>query len=431
MPQSNRFQLRQAAREIFNAALLSVDAREVVRQSIKLDQNEIRIVNTFLDGDTRIYVIAIGKAAGPMANALNEILGNRIVRGVITAPVGTTDDLTEAWERFHGGHPFPNVESLAAAEASFRILDQADTEAATVIFAISGGGSAMLEWPVDQSISLEDLHEANRVLVNCGATIAEVNTVRRAFSAVKGGKLALRASKVKDITLIISDTNNGDEASVASGPTLRATSSTTAIEIVQKFNLAKRLPEPILQAIKTSVDKSDTIPETGDYYVLVNNHTALEAAARHASGLGFETVIAEAISEQPIAEGCRALIDQFNKLRPPVCLISGGEFSCPVVGDGLGGRNSETVLRCVRAIAGEEDDIVVLSAGTDGLDGNSPATGALADNATQARAKELGLDIEEFLKRSDSYSFFSRLGDTIITGPTGTNVRDVRLLLKN
>jgi glycerate 2-kinase len=396
-----------------------------------VEQRNVRIVDNLIDADTPIYSITIGKAAGPMAQALVDMLGDRIVGGVITCPEGTARDLPGTWRQFNGGHPLPNADSLAAAEAAFTILDQANAEEATVIFAISGGGSAMIEWPVNPYISLSDLQQANRVLVTSGATIAEVNTVRRAFSAVKGGKLAGRAPNAEPITLILSDTNRGDEANVASGPTLPASNSSTANEIVQRFKLDAKLPASILRAIGESTELPLSPNARGSHYVLADNRTALESAAGYASSLGFQPVIAESISEQQIVQGCRALLTHLKELPPPVCLISGGEFSCPVVGKGLGGRNSETVLRCVQAIDCEKSDIVVLSVGTDGIDGSSPAAGAIADNETLSRACALGLNADEYLKRSDSYSFFSQLGDAIVTGPTGTNVRDLRILLKN
>jgi hydroxypyruvate reductase len=431
LPPTKLLQLRQSALEIFHSALRSVDANEVTKQAITVERRNIRIVDNWLDADTPIYSIAIGKAAGPMAQALVEMLGDRIVCGVITCPEGTANDLPGTWRQFHGGHPFPNADSLAAAEAAFTLLDQANAEGAIVIFAISGGGSAMMEWPVNPDISLSDLQQANRVLVTSGATIAEVNTVRRAFSAVKGGKLAGRAADAQSITLIISDTNRDDEANVASGPTLPATNLTTANEIVQRFKLDSKLPDNILRAIVTAPESFLSPQENEKHYVLTDNRMALDVAAAHATRIGFSPVVAESISEQPIADGCRKLVEQIKALKAPVCLISGGEFSCTVVGDGVGGRNSETALRCAIAIDGKQHNTVVLSMGTDGIDGNSPAAGAIADNTTLSRSRAIGLNAEEFLARSDSYSFFSQLGDAVVTGPTGTNVRDLRILLKN
>lgn len=367
-----------------------------------------------------------------MAVALNERIGDRIMRGIISCKGQAAESLPGIWQRFHGGHPLPNADSLAAAQATFELLETANDEHANVIFAVSGGASAMIEWPVNKEISLSDLQETNRLLVSCGATIAEVNTVRRAFSAVKGGKLISRAPDANLLTLIVSDVNRGDEANVASGPTLLPLpNKLTATEVVEHYQLAARLPETILRAIRQPADPFPAAGRSCAHYVLADNMTAIEAAAARAEELGFTAVVSEEISEQPISDGCKQLVELLKSQPAPVCLISGGEFSCPVRGDGLGGRNTETALRCAIALDAEQDDTVVLSAGTDGIDGNSPAAGAIADNTSLSRARAMGLDPEEFLAKSDSYGFFERLGDAIFTGPTGTNVRDIRILLKS
>ena len=422
-------QLRNAAREIFDAALLAVDPTKVIQQAVSLDENELRIVDTIVDAQTPIYVLSIGKASVGMARALDEILGDRIRLGLIT---GQNPDhtFTNKWLMFAGGHPVPNSESLRAANAAFQLLEQANAEHALVLFAISGGGSAMIEWPAATDVSLADLQEANRLLVSCGATIHEINAVRRAFSAVKGGKLASRAPQSVIVTLIISDTNSGDEASVASGPSLmQPPLLPKASDIVAKYSLESKLPPAILRAVAESSEVDAPSSDT-KHYVLAENRTALAAAVACAKSLNFVAEVSEQISEQPIVDGCEELLTLFASQPQPACLISGGEFSCPVRGDGRGGRNLETVLRIAIALDGNAQHTVVLSAGTDGTDGNSPAAGAIADETTLARARQLGLNAAEFLARSDSYGFFEKLGDTIETGPTGTNVRDVRVLLK-
>ena len=421
-------QLRSIAREIFDASLVAVDAREVTRKAIRVEGNRIRIGQTVLDATKPIYVLSLGKASMAMAEALSETLGERITNGIITGP--QPQRLSANWQVFSGGHPLPNADSLNAASAAFQLLDKANDEHAVVIFAVSGGGSAMIEWPSSSAISLDDLREANRILVACGATIAEINAVRRAFSAVKGGKLAARAPKAEIVTLLISDTNHGDEVSIASGPSLPSRDTRAAEEIVAKFQLEGKLPRTIIEAIRESEEQIRTPSIRESHYVLAENQTALDAALARATSLGFRAISANEISEQPITEGCELLIQRLAKEPAPVCLISGGEFACTVRGDGRGGRNLETVLRCALSIAGQSEHIVVLSAGTDGIDGNSPAAGAVADETTLSRAKSLGLEVSTFLERSDSFGFFERLGAAIITGPTATNVRDVRVILK-
>ena len=378
----NLDQLRRSARAIFDAALLSVDPRQAVRQAIARDGPTVDVCGERVDvSATPVFAIAIGKAATSMARGLEDAIGDTLARGVISAPA-FSEPLLPQWETFVGGHPLPTQASLDAAEAAFNVLDWANDVSGFVIFLISGGGSAMMEWPNSPAISLDDLRRANERLIASGARISEINAIRRTLSAVKGGQLAQRATHARTATLIVSDTNAGDEANVASGPTL----------------------------------------PTSPYRVLLGNWTAVEAAHRKALELGFKSSIAHEICEQPIQEGCDLLLASTD------CVISGGEFSCPVRGSGRGGRNLETVLRC--AISLEDKHEVVLSAGTDGIDGNSPAAGAIADGTTVARARNLGLDPAEFLARSDSHSFFEKLNDLVVTGPTGTNVRDLRILLR-
>lgn len=368
-----------------------------------------------------------------MARALNESLNKTLVAGICVCPPQPDSTLDEKWQIFHGGHPLPNEASLAAATAVFRLLDQANIDRASVIFAISGGGSAMIEAPVAEDISLTDLQQANRLLVGSGASIAEINTIRRAFSAVKGGRLLNKIPNAHAVSLIISDTNEGDVASVASGPTIVSGNSVvSAEELITRYNLNSKLPASILRAVESG-SPAVTPVANHPYYVVADNRMALEAAKTKAQQLGYKVEIDDDICEQPIEQGCEELLASLAKATSSTCFISGGEFSCPVRGDGLGGRNSETSLRC--AILLQQQDYatptVVLSAGTDGIDGNSPAAGAVADNTTLERASSVGLDAPDYLFRSDSYSFFESLGDEILTGPTGTNVRDIRLLLRS
>jgi len=397
-------ELQHQARSIFGHSLSSVDPRRAVKD-VHLDLSS-----------GPIYSIAIGKAATSMARGLEDALGDKLTAPVLIAA---------------GGHPVPDENSLASARAAFALLDRANAEEATVVFLISGGGSAMIEWPVSDEISLADLQAANKTLISCGASIAEVNTVRRAFSAVKGGGLARRAPRARTFTLIVSDTNPGDEANVASGPTLNPPpDSPKALDVVEHYQLETLLPESIMHAVRQQRPPTSTV--NGPHLVLLDNNTAITAAHHKAIELGFSCTILKDICEQPIATGCELLLSNLWT-SPTECAVSGGEFACPVRGDGRGGRNLETVLRCAMGLAnqaGERPHLVVLSSGTDGIDGNSPAAGASADETTIERAQSLGLDAADYLARSDSYTFFERLNDLIVTGPTGTNVRDLRILLR-
>lgn len=443
----NRTNLQQAAREIFNAALRAADARRAVNSDVVLKDSLLTIRETEIDvSGCSIYAVAIGKAAAAMAAGLSDVLGDKLRSGIISGvPYPEFSELgAHRWREFRSGHPLPTAESLAAAQASLNLLKTVEP-GALVIFLISGGGSSMFELPVDDRITIADLREANRQLVSCGAAIAEVNAVRRTFSAVKGGKLSRSAPQTNQITLIVSDTNPGDEASVASGPTLEPSENASeAQEVVERYDLSMSLPKSVLRAINNREDPQPA--ETGrlrTHYVLLDNHTALHAAAKKAEQLGFAMEIATDINEEEIEVGCdlllsrvRALWEKAGGKAKPVCLLSGAEFSCPVRGQGVGGRNAETVLRCAMKLNGVPtsdarwpSQWVVLSSGTDGLDGNSPAAGAIADEATIARGESASLDAASFLERSDSFSYFEGLGAALMTGPTGTNVRDVRLVL--
>lgn len=406
--------LQQAARLIFDHALSAADPRKAVKHQLDTARFDLAA--------RPIYSIAIGKAATSMALGLDDALGDKLTSGVV---VSSTPHNSNHWQSFIGGHPLPNEASLASARAAFALLDRANAEEAIVIFLISGGGSAMIEWPISDQISLRDLRAANQDLISCGASIAEINSVRRAFSAVKGGGLARRAPRAQKFTLIVSDTNAGDEASVASGPTLAAPpDAPNAIETVEHYGLDKVLPQSIINNVRQAPDS--TAPVSGSHVVLLDNRSAIEAARAKAIELGFPCSVLDHVNEQPIQEGCELLLAS----QAP-CVISGGEFSCPVRGDGRGGRNIETALRCAISLHEQNSHVVVLSAGTDGIDGNSPAAGAIADETTIRRAQSLNLDAEQYLARSDSYTFFQQLNDLIVTGPTGTNVRDLRILLRS
>jgi glycerate 2-kinase len=447
--------LRRAAREIFSEALKCVDAGDALKRALHLEGSELKLFDAVynLSAETDgIYAVAIGKAALHMATALEEILGSRLTAGVVAAPCQGEDIYNHAmpssrWRVFAGGHPLPNQASLDAARAAIALLRRADRESALIIFLISGGGSATFEWPRDERLTLREMREANRALVSCGATIAEINSVRRAFSAVKGGGLSAFAPHARQLCLIVSDTNPGDEATVASGPTFRPPSDApVALDVISRHHLEKRLPPSFLRAIREAPLEGD--PLSGgphvEHYLLLDNRSVMEAARRAALARGFSVAMAADVIEQPVAEGCPQLLARLyagkaHRRDKVLCLISGGEFACPVRGEGTGGRNAETALRCAlllderrRNHAGEvaaSSPTVILSAGTDGIDGNSPAAGALADETSIERARAQGMEAQSFLERSDAYTFFEALGDTVMTGQTGTNVRDLRIML--
>ena len=277
-----------------------MDPRRAVSRAIVDDGAYVEVCGERVDvSSTPVFAIGLGKAAASMALGVQDVIGHTLTRGLISAPA-SSEPLSEKWHIYNGGHPLPNEESLEAGAEALNLLDWANDARGFVIFLVSGGGSAMMEYA--PLISLDELRHINEQLVTSGARISEINAVRRTYSGIKGGKLAEYASNARIVTLIVSDTNPGDEANVASGPTL----------------------SPSINS---------------PYKVLLDNSTALEAAQQKASELGFASTIAHHICEQSIEEGCDLLLRESAE-----CVISGGEFSCPVRGDGIGGRKLETVL---------------------------------------------------------------------------------------
>ena len=428
----------------------SVSARTAVYDSVKFsDDAYLKIGDEIYDLTTlSIYAVAIGKAAYQMATAIDKILGDKLEAGIVSGVLPQTSaaktnlkpqNLSAKWKFFAGGHPLPNEASFAAAESCFELLRCADDKNSLIIFLISGGGSAMIESPRDGKISLVDLHETNHKLITCGASIREINKIRKALSSVKGGGLASFAPNAKQVTLIVSDTEIGDEISVASAPTLRGAEVKfeEINSIIKHYDLS--LPSNVINALeKKNYEKSFSSKQNFPYYVLLDNQSAINAAVKSAEKFGYAVEIAADISQQNVAEGCEELLKRIKNLRSKtekekiVCLISGGEFACQVRGKGIGGRNSETVLRMAMLFDKSRNDfskIAFISAGTDGIDGNSSAAGAVCDEKTLEKARQMGLDAQLFIENSDSYNFFKSLGDDVTIGATGTNVRDLRIVL--
>ena len=443
---AEKINLQQSARRAFDAALAAVNPARAVKAAVKIE-NE-RLFAADIEFDLReivnIYAVALGKAAFGMARGLSEILGGRLTGGVISAPK-FDQRLPQIWQTFAGGHPMPNAESLAAANAAFELLNIADRPDALVIFLISGGGSAMMELPSSEKITLADLQAANKILVGGGATIGEINALRRRFSSVKGGGLSRRLTAAKSVSLIVSDTNDGEFFNVASGPTIESPDDLSNAEIeaiIERDGLREKLPLTVLEAIQSSkfkVQSSNSGIQNSK--VLLSNRTAVEAAAKVLREQDFTVEVVEDLIETPVEKGCGELVKRLCALREKVsgekrvAIVSGGEFVCPVKGNGIGGRNLEAALRTavlfdeLNKNVNSETNFAALFGGTDGIDGNSPAAGAIADETTIDEAEKLNLDAQKFLDASDSYNFFARLNLQIETGAAGTNVRDVRILL--
>jgi glycerate 2-kinase len=400
-------------------------------------------VRVDLGGYKKIFVIAFGKAALTMLNALMERLPAKLsVRGVCSAP-----QLPEKKNRriryFAGGHPLPNKSSFAAARAALALLKKARKDT-FVFFLISGGGSAMLDLPLNKKITLEDTVAFHEALVASGATITEINTVRKYFSAVKGGRLALAAPEAEKLSLLLADVPLKDLSSVASSPTLPDHSTPEQCrEVLVRYGLLEKFPRSVREYFEALPQTAPLAP--GDapveatfahsqFDTLLSNHDFVNAARDHARSLGYKVVIDNRCDDWDSADAAAYLLKRFHELRAQherLCLISSGEVTVKLgPNPGCGGRNQHFALQAAFDLAKYEGQLLsVLSAGSDGIDGNSPVAGAIADTTTIARARSYRFDPEETLERFDSCPLFTALGDTVVTGPTGNNLRDLRVLL--
>jgi glycerate 2-kinase len=432
---------KQLAREIFLKTLASIDIRAVMERKITVTDDSSRLIlpSAWVDlsSVSRIFVIAIGKAAHPMVDGLVSLFpSGTAFAGVVAAPTRPVEPVP-GLEYFVAGHPIPNRDSWRAAEAILALLRQSDAQTA-VFFLLSGGGSALVELPLLPSMTLEDVQAVHHALVTCGAPIEAMNTVRRHLSSIKGGRLALAAGSALKITLAVTDVPAGKEAALASGPSVPDPTLIADVHrIFDEFGLPARFP-PVLRRWIDAGEMPET-PKPGHeafanaYFELLLGMDDLFHCAHHAvEAHGFATCCDNSTDEWPVEKAAGHLLGQLEAWQHEnhgqrAAVIADGEISSPVTGKGTGGRNSAFVLACVEKIAGRK--IVVLSAGTDGIDGNSPAAGAVADGETLARARSLGLDPVAASRESDAHTFFARLDDAIVTGPTGNNLRDLRILL--
>jgi glycerate 2-kinase len=431
--------LKSLAREIFNQTLAAVDARRAICAALERRGSRLVVDGGEVDlaGFPSLRVVAFGKAAAAMAEGLVEVLAPDYSAGGILVVPSLPARPIPGFKLFIGGHPMPNEESFAAARAILDLLGKTNGRT-LVFFLLSGGGSALVELPLDSSLSLADMRQLHRALVTCGGSIDEINFVRKHLSAVKGGRLAAAAPNAMKLTLAITDVPAGRESALASGPTLPDPSTVDdAYRVVEKYALLDRMPASLCPAFMerqlAETPKADDPAFARSRFVLVlDHHRLFHRAHRAAESHGFATVCDNSTDDWPLERAADFLLDlldrhkQANPVRP-VAVIADGEILCRVTGDGMGGRNSAFALYAAQKISGRP--IAVLSAGTDGIDGSSPAAGAVVDGTTLDRARAAGLDPEDFFRRSDSYSFFARLGDAIHTGPTGNNLRDLRILL--
>jgi glycerate 2-kinase len=447
--------LLDTARSICGAALDAVDPGWLVRTNVVWDGDKLRVVGEAFDFGSfeKVWLIAFGKAAAGMAEALAEILADRLSSGLVIAPAAVKGRgmIKGKLEFFESSHPLPDGRSVEAARRALALAEKAGARD-LVFVCISGGGSSLLCLPAE-GISLEEKSDLTRKLLRAGASIRELNVVRKHLSGIKGGRLAQAAAPATLVSLIISDVNGDDLETIASGPTDWDSSAfADAREILERYGLWEKAPASVRARIEAgdrgempeTLKSDDPVFENAHAFVIGNNLTALRGARRRAEGLGFEPFILTSTDE---GEACKAAHDyaafiaglacSMSTAPKPVCLLAGGELTVEVRGKGRGGRNTEFVLASLLEFAREEVasalssglEWLVLSIGTDGVDGPTDAAGAWADAAILDRAKLLGLDAEASLDDNDSYSFFEKTGNLVITGPTGTNVCDVRIFL--
>lgn len=427
--------MRQIARDIFSQALRGASIESAFRRHVHLDRSVLRIGEDLYDlsEGRRVFAVSLGKAAYSMMDCLQAQLG----AGLTGLAVGATEAAEHRLgvRYFRGGHPVPNAESWRAAEAVLRALKQ-QGPGTLVIFLVSGGGSALLEKPISEEISLDDLVETYSKLVVSGATIVEINSIRKHLSAVKGGRLARAAAPAQQVSILVSDVPDNAPDALASGPTMPDTSTVAeCYRVAEKYGLLPQLPDSVRRLFAGRT--LEETPKAGDeafarsrWWTVLSNAEVRQAAAAAAARAGFAVSEDNSCDDWDYARAADHLLGRLRELRQGVsrvCLISGGEVTVRVENGGQGGRNQQFALYCAQKIGGE--NVTVLSAGTDGIDGNSTAAGAVVDGATVERARRKGLDAAAALAKFDAFPFFEALGDAVVTGPTGNNLRDLRVLL--
>lgn len=448
-------ELQAISRDIFESALAACNIPQAFDRHLHFENRalvrhpspRLPAVTQPLAGFKEYQVIALGKAALSMLNALLDRLPEKKrFRGVCSAPE-IPKNRNRRIRYYAGGHPLPNEDSFAAARAALALLKKAKKDT-YIFFLISGGGSAMLELPRDPAISLDDTIAFHETLVASGATITEVNTVRKYFSAVKGGRLAVAAPQSEKLSLLLADVPLKDLAAVASSPTLPNYSSLAeCFVILERFHLLEKFPTSVRAWFERLRREAAAAPpgqpedpqsaaafEHAQFDTLLSNHDFVNAARDHAQSLGFKVVIDNTCDDWDYAEAAKYLLARFHELRkefPRLCLLSSGEVTVRLgANPGCGGRNQHFALTAALDLARYEGQpLAVLSAGSDGIDGNSPAAGAVADTTTVSRARAYSFDPETTLARFDSCTLFTALGDSVVTGPTGNNLRDLRILI--
>ena len=429
-------EMRGRAKEMFEHALSECSIPRAFSKHVLYDRGELRLGNDVyaLGSFSRTLVVSIGKAGHTMAEALANTVGTGLT-GIIACPNAPPAQLF-GFRYFLGGHPLPNEDSLRAGDAILRLVGSPSPQT-LVVFLISGGASAIAEKPISAGISLADVVETYKALVHSGAPIAEINAIRKHLSALKGGRLARVAAPAYQESVLVSDVPEGSLDALASGPTMPDTTTVAdCYAIVKRYRLLKNFPNSVRtlfehEQLEETPKPNDPVFERSRYTTVLSNATAVNAAVERAVLAGLAVEVDNRCDDWDYERAADHLLERLRELRRGVsraCLISGGEVTVKVGAQaGLGGRNQQFALCCAQKIAGES--ITVLSAGTDGIDGNSNATGAVVDGTTVERAQQRGLDIPTALAHFNAYPLFDAIGDSIMTGPTGNNVRDLRILM--
>lgn len=436
-------QLRKDAEVIFRSGVKAVDPVKAIGQHVKYQDEILKVgeKNYNLKYFSRVIVVGAGKASAAMAQPLEELFGDRLKEGLVQVKYGHSLPLRKI-RIVEAGHPVPDKSGVEGAHQIVQLVKSA-TKKDLLIFLISGGGSALLPSPV-RGLSLEDEQRTTQILLESGANIHEINAIRKHISQVKGGRLARLAYPATLVSLVLSDVIGDSLDSIASGPTVPDRSTFgDCIHVLEKYRIKNKLPSAVTEHLEKGIrGEVEETPKADDSafkrtqnVIISSNILALKAARSKADELGYNSLILSTFIEGETREVARvhaAIAKEILKrdlpVRRPACIVSGGETTVTIRGKGLGGRNQEFVLAAAIDVDGLED-VVILSGGTDGTDGPTDAAGAIADGLTVKRAKSMGLDPERYLRENDSYHFFQALGDLLITGPTFTNVMDLRLVI--
>lgn len=432
--------LKKEAISILLNSVKKIDIQSLIKEKLHICEEKLVYgQEEFILSDfDEVLLIGFGKASLEMGLALESLLEDKLTRGLLVT--NRHNHKTFKSEVIVAGHPIPNENSLTAAEKILSAL-KSSRENTLVIFLISGGGSSLVELPL-QGITLEEMQQLNRVLVGSGATIQEINILRKRVSQIKGGKLAWSAAKMRSLAIYLSDVNEGDLRSLASGPLFVDDGSPEQFNsIVDKYRLLEKVPASIALILKDEMSPKTGNPEKKErpnitHLLLLENADLLKIAAQIAEDRGWKVEISKDLVEGKYQNVTDELLKRLRTLQEkfpsePVCLISGGEVECPVRANGIGGRNQEFVLYSATRLSEFSNnlEIAVLSCGTDGVDGVSCAAGAVISTVDFYKSNWQGLNASSFIDQNDSHSFLKQSGGLLVVGPTGNNVRDLRIVL--